>query len=138
MKELALFALYLMAVHGLANAIAFLKVGRWIFGLGYCEEEGCPAQGHPKEHRRFLARIPHFGDLFFCPPCLSFWIGIAFSRFIFSPALLLSGIPILWWKAALADGLAASAFSFFAHLWAQRAIHGRKPGGKPCETALKF
>jgi hypothetical protein len=138
MREAAAFVLYLLAVHGLANAIAFLKVGRWIFGTGYCEKEECSAPGHPKEGRRFLARIPHLGDLFFCPPCLSFWIGIVFSRLAFSPLLLLVPLSIPWWKAAVLDGLAASAFSFFAHIAAQRTIFGATPGEKAQNTVLKI
>lgn len=94
-------AVFLLAVYGLANA-ATLKAGQWLFGV-------------PKA-RRGLGRIPYAGDLFYCPPCMSFWIGAAFSAWLVSPSSALTGV---WWKAAILDGLAASAASWLLHLAAE-------------------
>lgn len=88
------FSIFLLAVYGLANAFT-LKIGQFIFG--------------DYEKRKFLGRVPYLGDIFYCPPCLAFWIGIACSLFILSPS---AGYVSAAWKAALLDGLAASAFAY--------------------------
>jgi len=123
---------FLLAVYGLASALAVLKFGQYFFGIGYCKKKDCPVadcscdeilkkEGHPKEHRKFLGRIPFFGDIFYCPPCISFYIGMAFSAFILSPSRAL--VPI-WWKAMIMDGLAAVAFSYFVHVLVEKLSHG--------------
>ncbi len=100
---------FLMAVYGLANALTVLKFGRYFFGTW------------KKEDRKFLGKIPFFGDIFYCPPCISFYIGMAVSIWFLSPSRVM--VPI-WWKAAILDGLAAVAFSYLAHATAEKLTHG--------------
>lgn len=116
MREAVTFVLFIAAVYGLANAIAVLKIGRFIFGVGYCPTENCTAPGHPHELRKWIGRIPYLGDLFYCPPCLAFWIGMAMSAWIFSPAA-----PFVkeTWQYVLIDGLAASGVVWMLHLRAE-------------------
>jgi hypothetical protein len=125
-------AIFLMAVYGLASALTVLKFGRYFFGVGYCggkncyaadctKEEPCKKEGHPKEHRKFVGKLPFFGDIFYCPPCISFYIGMAVSVWFLSPSSLV--VPI-WWKAMVLDGLSAVAFSYLAHVTAERLTHG--------------
>lgn len=99
-------ALYLLAVYGLANAFT-LKIGIWIVGT--------------QKERRGPGRIPYLGEVFYCPPCLSFWIGMACSRWFLSPASALVGV---WWKAMLIDGLAACGTSWLLHVTAERLLGG--------------
>ncbi len=113
--------LFLMSVHALATAIAVLKIGRFIFGKGHCDQKECLALGHPKEHRRFLGRIPYVGDLFYCTPCLAFWIGMAASAYVVSPA---RRVCPFWWQAMIMDGLAACAVSWILFLVAARLAQG--------------
>lgn len=116
----ALF-IFLMSVHGLATAIAVLKIGKHIFGEGYCPKEGCPSERHPYEHRKFLGRIPKVGDLFYCTPCLAFWIGMGASFGIMSPSREVCSI---WWQAMVLDGLMACATSWLLFLVAKKLEHG--------------
>ena len=121
--------IFLLAIYGLASALTVLKFGRYFFGVGYCGGGDCPDEKCPKEaarkgskeHRRFLGRLPFFGDIFYCPPCISFYLGMAMSVFILSPSKDL--VPV-WWKAMLLDGLAAVAFSYLAHAAAEKLTHG--------------
>lgn len=117
MREIASTVLFLMAVFGLSNAIAALKIGRWFFGIGYCDKKDCKDPKHPKELRRFLGRIPHVGDLFYCAACLSFWIGMACSKWIMSPS---APFCATWWGAMLVDGMAACGMSWMLYLLAER------------------
>lgn len=119
---MALF-IFLAAVHGLATAIAVLKIGRYIFGLGYCEKKDaeCSSPKHPFEHRKFLGRIPKVGDLLYCTPCLSFWIGMIFSLTVLSPARTVCPI---WWQAMVLDGLMACAVSWLLFLVAKKLEQG--------------
>lgn len=121
MRLCVALVLFLLSVYGLSNAIAVLKIGQFIFGKGHCSDTDCKAPNHPKDKRRFLGRVPYFGDLFYCPPCLAFWIGIAFSILVFSPASEFTGIS---WKSAITDGLAASGMIWLLHAWAMRTIEG--------------
>ena len=114
MREAVLSALFLLSVFGLASAIAVLKIGRYFLGEGYCLKDGCSAPGHPKEHRKGLGKIPYVGDALYCPPCLAFWIGMAFSWWILSPAAAV-GVSVKW-QAAVMDGLAACAAAWIAHV----------------------
>jgi len=116
----ALFV-FLLSVHGLATAIAVLKVGKHFFGEGYCQKEGCDKPRHPYELRRFLGRVPKLGDLFYCTPCLSFWIGMGVSKWTLSPARTL--VPV-WWKAMVLDGLMACAVSWLLFLVAKKLERG--------------
>jgi hypothetical protein len=116
----ALF-IFLMSVHGLATAIAVLKIGRHILGEGYCTKEGCSSPGHPHELRKFIGRIPRIGDLFYCTPCLSFWIGMGFSWKVLSPA---RAVCPVWWQAMVLDGLMACAVSWLLFLVAKKTEQG--------------
>lgn len=135
MRELFSFVLFALAVYGLANAVAVLKIGRFFFGTGYCDEDGCPMPGHPLDKRRFLGRIPYLGDLFYCPPCIAFWIGMLGSWLVMSPAAL---YVVTSWKAMIVDGLAVSAVAWLLFTWTERntasAEHdgamAKKAGGK--------
>lgn len=118
---MALF-IFLASVHGLATAIAVLKIGKYIFGEGYCDvEEGCPSPRHPYEHRKFLGRIPKIGDLFYCTPCLAFWIGMMFSWKVLSPT---SSVCSIWWQAMVLDGLMACAVSWVLFLVGKKLEQG--------------
>jgi hypothetical protein len=99
--------LFLLAVYGLANAIAVLKIGRYFLGT--------------EDKRKGPGRLPYFGDLLYCPPCLAFWFGMACSAWFLSPASLV--VPV-WWKAMLLDGLAACAVAYLLHVLAERLGHG--------------
>jgi hypothetical protein len=107
MTQLMSLVLFVLAVYGLANAIAVLKIGR--FFIGTCKE------------RKTLGRIPYVGAMFYCPPCLSFWIGMACSHWFFSPAQAFVGSG---WKAMVVDGLVACAAVYILHLVAERIGHG--------------
>lgn len=96
-----LAALFFLAVHGLANAVAVLK-----FGLPL---------------RKLCKPVPVLGTLLCCPPCLAFWIGVGMSWTVVSPAAQMTDAL---WKALLLDGLAASAFSWMAHATTERLICG--------------
>lgn len=112
---------FVVAVYGLANAIAVLKIGQFLFGIGYCKDKNCTESGHPKEGRRLIGKIPYLGDLFYCPPCIAFWVGMAGSALAFSPA---SEWAPVWWKAMIVDGLAASGIAYLLHMTAERLSHG--------------
>lgn len=71
--------------------------------------------------RKGLGRIPYVGDLFYCPACLSFWIGMAASLWIVSPA---AQVCPVWWKAMLLDGFMACAASWLFHAVSMRLTHG--------------
>lgn len=117
---LSLF-IFLTAVYGLATAIAVLKIGQHIFGVGYCAKKKCKEKGHPKELRRFLGRIPGVGDLFYCPPCLAFWIALGLSAFVLSPTSLVVHIR---WLSSILDGLMACGVVWLIHAVAERLTHG--------------
>lgn len=93
--------LFFIAVYGLANAIAVLKtrkIAEAIFG-----------------------KVPVMKDLIKCPPCLAFWIGMAFSYFFFSPSLeFMKNVP----SAMVVDGLAASGLTWLIHVTAERIAFG--------------
>ncbi len=99
--------LFLLAVYGISNAIAVLKIGRFFFGT--------------REKRKFLGRIPKVGDLFYCPPCLAFWIGAALSWWWISPA---STLMARSWKTPILDGLAASAMVYIIHVAMEKMGYG--------------
>lgn len=102
--------LFLLAVFGLANAVATLKIGELI-------------RGTPEHPKRF-GRIPFFGKAFFCPTCLAFWIGMIFSHFFLSPSSHVMGDG---WRAVIIDGLAASGAVYLIHLIAERLYQGSGP-----------
>ena len=144
---------FLLAVYGLANAIAMLKIGVYFFGDP--ENQLIMADGRkydwkelvdkgdryevvfangvsntiPKGagdrvlRRKGLGRIPYVGDMFYCPACLSFWIGMAASEWILSPARQVCPVA---WKAQLLDGLAACAASWLLHVISMRLTSDTK------------
>lgn len=144
---------FLLAVYGLANAIAMLKIGVYFFGdptdeivllngtkiawKNLTEKDDalyfddCRGQKATcfKEHvrqilkRKGLGRIPYLGEMFYCPACLSFWIGMAASRWIISVAAQVCSVP---WKATLLDGLMACAASWLLHVVAMKMTAGAK------------
>lgn len=116
---LALFV-FLAAVYGLSTSLAVLKIGQFMFGKRTCPNKACTHPKHPAELRRFLGRVPGLGDLFYCPPCLAFWIGVTFSVFVLSPAALVVKIH---WVASILDGLMACGVVYLIHAIVERLIH---------------
>jgi hypothetical protein len=115
--------IFLFAIYGLANAIAVLKIGQYFIGTSHCSEKDCKKEGHPKETRKGLGRVPYLGDLLYCPPCLAFWFGMAMSHFVVSPAAA-GGLVGPWWQGMAIDGLIASGMIWILHLTAERLGHG--------------
>ena len=85
--------LFLSVVYGCAISIAELKVG--------------------KPLRSFLSETPILKDLVRCPPCLSFWIALGVSYFVYSP---LSALPLAQWQSMFLEAFAALAFSDTLHV----------------------
>lgn len=101
--------LFLLGVYGVSNAVAMLKVGapvRWLF-----------------------RRVPGVRDVVECPVCLSFWLGLAASVWVASPA---GGLGLPGWRAPLLDAAAACGFSYVAHTtmeWLCKDLEPPKAGG---------
>jgi hypothetical protein len=91
------FVVFVFAVWGLANAIGVLKVG------------------HPI--REFLKNTPVLKDLFRCPACLGFWMGMAASWFLFSPSLSCfpKDFPDSKVAAMVVDGLVCSGANWILY-----------------------
>lgn len=102
--------LFLLAVYGLANAVAILKVGK---PLRLIASRIGPFYLHQTSPNLAEARRSIWQDLVECPACLSFWIGIAASLYAFSPA---SSVVHDRAVAATFDGLAASGSSWIIHV----------------------
>lgn len=115
--------IYTLAVFGLASAIAVLKIGRYFLGTCQCDKKECDHPRHPYETRKFVGRIPYVGDLFYCPPCLGFWLGMAISVGIVSPSAL---VVEAWWKAMLLDGLVAVGIVWILHVAVMRLASWEK------------
>jgi hypothetical protein len=145
--------IFLLSVYGLANAIAMLKIGVYFFGdpedcvvleggkkihwkklfrtLDTLEIRDTMGIMHEVKktdiarifRRKGLGRIPYVGETFYCPACLSFWIGMAASVWIISPA---AQVCQLWWKAMLLDGLMACGTSSLLHAVSMRMMSGIK------------
>ena len=143
--------IFLLAVYGLANAIAMLKIGVYFFGDPVDEVvlsggqkvswtslmdkgetiEVEDSSGHTFEFRKIdvkriqrrkgLGRIPYLGEMFYCPACLSFWIGMATSWWILSPA---AQVCVRGWKTTLLDGLMACAVSWLLHVFSMKMTAG--------------
>jgi hypothetical protein len=147
--------IFLLTVYGLANAIAMLKIGCYFFGDPTdelvlengtripwkrlldkgesLEIEDCKGRKFEFKkldvgrvlRRKGLGRIPYLGDMFYCPACLSFWIGGAFSMLVMSPSIEIvlarGGGP---WTASVVDGLAACAVSSLLHAAYTKMLHG--------------
>lgn len=142
---------FLLAVYGLANAIATLKIGVYFFGdpenvLIFSDGRKYPwkklvdkgdhyevvfdngvkneipkREGDRVLRRKGLGRIPYIGDLFYCPACLSFWIGMAASWWILSPA---AQVCQRGWRTTVLDGLAACAASWLLHVFSMKMTAG--------------
>lgn len=99
MHELVALILFLLAVYGVANAVAILKT-RVIFEF-------------------LFGKIPVLRELIKCPPCIAFWVGMACSCFLLSPA---STFCQKWWGAMLIDGFMAVGAVWLLHLKAERLL----------------
>lgn len=114
MEIWARLVVVILAVYGFANAIAVLKAGkpiRWLFG--YLET---------KAKDPILKSIASFFNILFkCPPCLSFWIGMATSVWVLS---ISKGLVAQWWMAMIVDGMIVCGTSWLLHLVAERLGYG--------------
>lgn len=97
MRELGALIIFLLSVYGVANAVVVLKT-RLVF-------------------HAVLGRVWIVKDMILCPPCVGFWTGIVFGRWILSPASFYgcAGIPGL-----LLDGFSALGAVWLLHLKAER------------------
>lgn len=103
-----------LATYGLATAIAVLKAGKPIRDLFEWLET--------KTRDPVLRAIwTFFKTLFKCPPCLSFWIGMASSVWVMS---ITKGLVAQWWMAMVMDGLIVCGTSWLLHLAAERLGYG--------------
>ncbi len=94
---------FILAVFGFASAVAVLKVGQFFLGT--------------EKKRKGLGRIPFFGDMFYCPPCLAFWIGMGISLVGLSPS---AQVAETGWRAVALDGFLACGAVWLLHaaiLW---------------------
>lgn len=97
MTILVALIVFLLAVYGVANAVAVLKT-RLVF-------------------QAIFGKIPILKDLIKCPPCIAFWVGMACSYWLLSPA---SSVCSKWWGAILLDGFAALSAVWILHLKTER------------------
>jgi len=112
--EMTKLVLLSLAVYGAANAIAVLKVGHPL--RSFLETREVKSQsGFGKAFWGF------WRALFKCPPCLSFWIGMAASHWTFS---ITRGMMPELWLSVVADGFILCATSWLLHLVAERLGHG--------------
>ena len=103
-----------LAVYGLANAIAVLKAGYPIRTLFETLET--------KARNKWVKGFWGFWRVLFkCAPCLSFWLGMAGSAWVLSITKEL--IPD-WRMAMVVDGLIVCGTSWLIHLTAERLGHG--------------
>lgn len=96
---------YFLFVCGLAWTIAILKPGRFI--------------------REPLKKIPVIGKLVCCPVCLSFWLGILASFFLFpslSAPYLQKWVP--HYVAPIVDGFGALFVSYIIYVFTEKAASG--------------
>lgn len=103
-----------LAVYGAANAIAVLKAGHPLRIL----LEKLEIQTRNKYLKGFWT---FWRTLFKCPPCLSFWIGMATSVWVLSISRSLVGE---WWMAMIVDGFITCGTSWLIHVTAERLGHG--------------
>lgn len=103
-----------LAVYGAANAIAVLKAGYPLRKL----LETLEIQAKSNAVKSFWG---FWRTLFKCPPCLSFWIGMATSVWVMS---ISRGLVAEWWMAMLVDGFIVCGTSWLIHVTAERLGHG--------------
>lgn len=114
MHTLTRLVVMTLAVYGLANAIAVLKAGYPIRRFFETLEL--------KTTNKWLKGFWGFWKtLFKCPPCLSFWFGMAGSCWVLS---ITRGLIEPWWQAMVVDGFILCATSWLLHLVAERLGHG--------------
>lgn len=114
MDTLIRFLLVTLAVYGAANAIAVLKAGyplRKFLEIMEIQAKSKVAKGFWNFWR----------TLFKCPPCLSFWIGMATSVWVMS---ISHGLVPEWWMAMVMDGFIVCGTSWLLHVTAERIGHG--------------
>ncbi len=114
MEILTRLVILSLAVYGAANAIAVLKVGQPL--RKFLETMELQSKGSVGK-----AFWGFWRTLFKCPPCLSFWIGMAASVWVFS---ITRSMVAEWWMGMILDGFILCATSWFLHLWAERTGHG--------------
>lgn len=103
-----------LAVYGISNAIAVLKAGYPLRKF----LETMEIQAKNKIAKGFWA---FWRTLFKCPPCLSFWIGMAMSVWVIS---ITKGMVAEWWMVMILDGFILCATSWLLHVAAERLGHG--------------
>jgi hypothetical protein len=103
-----------LAVYGAANAITVLKAGHPIRSL-------LEAMELRSKNRLIKGFWSFWKILFKCPPCLSFWIGMATSVWVLS---ITKGMVAEWWMSMLLDGFIVCGTSWLIHLAAERMGHG--------------
>lgn len=114
METLVRLIVMALAVYGLANAIAVLKAGypiRTMFEI---------LESRTKD-KVFKSIWTFWRILFKCPPCLSFWIGMAASVWVLS---ITKGLIAEWWMAMIVDGFILCGTSWLIHLAAERLGYG--------------
>jgi hypothetical protein len=112
-------ALFVLSVYGLATSIAVLKAGKLIRSPLEALSEISWSGSFWRLPGQFLFALAK------CPPCLSFWIGLAASWWVLSPARAIvaaRGGPE--WVAAIVDGLAACGASWILHVATMRMCMG--------------
>jgi hypothetical protein len=87
------------------KSFLFLPIRQWAAG---------PYAKDDPNFSAFDPRCRWFGKLISCPMCFSTWVGFALSLTGMAPVRLCFGWP--WWAAILADGAAASAVGWYAHV----------------------
>jgi hypothetical protein len=115
---LHMLVIFLLAVYGLANSIAVLKAGKMVRN---------PLEALSDFWAGSLWGLPwrFLTALVKCPPCLSFWIGIAGSWWVLSPSMdFIVAHGKEPWVAAIVDGLAACGASWILHVAAMRMCIG--------------
>ena len=109
MKDFLFFA----AVYGTAASIALLHVGspvRFLFTL-------IDTKLFPSSWAEFIPASQRGGPirkLVHCPACLSFWIALAASILVYSPAGHHLGLPVI--PRVIVDSLASVGIIFCVHV----------------------
>lgn len=92
---------FIFAVYGLSNALTVLKT-RVIL-------------------QSTLGRVPIVGKMAYCPACVAFWLGLAASVWVLSPASLAGAQG---WTARLLDACMACGVTYILHVLAERLGYG--------------
>lgn len=116
-------SIFLLSIYGFASAIATLGIGQPIRALA--EKIG------PRWTKRWKNADGSTGEyvttfwyaLVTCPACLSYWIGQAFSLWLFSPSISLIHHAQARYLAAEVDGFMACGVSFAIHYLSVESVH---------------